>query len=150
MNGLIAKLYKQGLVSSGSIIGHLERLSAADKKIREIFEALGTEKNITSWDRDNYRTWTYLWGMSDELILFCAGKARGAVSPMAYMNRVLSSWYDQKITTVEQAQKFEFPGVISSLPAANAAKTAARPQNERTYTKQELDALIDDINKIEF
>ncbi|HEY8390087.1 MAG TPA: DnaD domain protein [Clostridia bacterium] len=144
MNGLIGKLYKQGLVSANSIISHLERLSVIDKKISEIFEALGIEKNITSWDRDSYRTWTYSWGMSDELILFCASKARGTASPMAYMNKILSTWYDQKITTLEQAKAFHFPST------ALDTQTTSKMQNERKYTQQELNALIDDITKVEF
>ena len=145
MNGFVSKLYKQGLVSSNSINSHVERLSAADKKIAEIFEALGIEKNITSWDRDSYRTWTYSWGMSDELILFCATKSKGTSSPMAYMNKILSSWYDQKITTLEQANSYAFPAANMPAQAPNA-----RMQNERKYTQQELNALIDDITKVEF
>jgi DnaD/phage-associated family protein len=145
MNGFVSKLYKQGLVSANSINSHVERLSAADKKIAEIFEALGIEKNITSWDRDSYRTWTYSWGMSDELILFCATKSKGTSSPMAYMNKILSSWYDQKITTLEQANSYAFPAANMPAQAPNA-----RMQNERKYTQQELNALIDDITKVEF
>lgn len=144
MNGLVHKFYKQGLVSSSSIIAHLERVSENDQKIKRIFEVLKIEKNITSWDRDSYRTWTYAWGLSDELILYCAELARGTTSPIAYMNKVLSSWYDQKVTTVEQAKEL----------AANHAKPdvskTLKPSTQRTYTQQELNALIDDITKVEF
>ncbi|NLC16719.1 MAG: DnaD domain protein [Clostridiales bacterium] len=142
MNGLVNKFYKQGLVSAGSIISHLERLSETDKKIKRIFEVLNIEKNITSWDRDSYRTWTYSWGLSDELILYCAELAKGAASPIAYMNKVLSSWHDQKIATVEQAKQI-------AAQKGDASKIA-KPSTQRTYTQQELNALIDDITKVEF
>lgn len=144
MNDLIKKFYKQGLVGSNSIISHLERLSAADTKIKSIFEALGIEKNITSWDRDSYRTWSYAWEMSDELILNCASKARGTVQPMAYMNKVLSSWHEQKITSPDQIKDYAFP---------SDTKTKTKEPDvyvSRKYTQQELNALIDDISEVEF
>jgi DnaD/phage-associated family protein len=144
MNDLVNKFYKQGLVSANSIGAHIERLSETDKKIKKIFETLNIEKNTTSWDRDNYRTWTYSWGLSDELILYCAEIAKGTASPMAYMNKVLASWYDQKITTVEQAKQ------SSVIQPKDNIVNVKRPSTQRTYTQQEFNALIDDITKVEF
>ncbi|HEY8443842.1 MAG TPA: DnaD domain protein [Clostridia bacterium] len=142
MNDLVNKFYKQGLVTADSISGHIERLSETDKKIKRIFETLNIDKNITSWDRDSYRTWTYSWGLSDELILYCAELAKGTASPIAYMNKVLASWYDQKIATVEQAKQLTAPQAASAPIQQPAAK--------RAYTLQELNALIDDVSKVDF
>jgi len=142
MNDLVNKFYKQGLVTANSISAHIERLSETDKKIKKIFETLNIEKNITSWDRDNYRTWTYSWGLSDELILYCAELAKGTASPMAYMNKVLASWYDQKITTIEQAK--------ASTSVQSAENSIQQPTAKRAYTQQELNALIDDVSKVDF
>lgn len=146
MNNLVNKFYKQGLISSSSIVQHLERLSATDSAIRRIFETLGLEKGITSWDRDSYRIWTYSWGFTDDLILFCAEKARGAVQPMAYMNKVLSIWNEQNIKTIEQAKDFKFP----SAAASSAPSQKEQLKATRQYTQADYDALIDDISKIEF
>lgn len=142
MNDLVNKFYKQGLVTANSISAHIERLSETDKKIKKIFETLNIEKNITSWDRDNYRTWTYSWGLSDELILYCAELAKGTASPMAYMNKVLASWYDQKITTIEQAK--------ASTSVQSVENSIQQPTAKRAYTQQELNALIDDVSKVDF
>ncbi|HEY8424262.1 MAG TPA: DnaD domain protein [Clostridia bacterium] len=144
MNDLVNKFYKQGLVSASSIISHLERLSETDKKIKRVFETLQIDRNITSWDRDSYRTWTYSWGLSDELILYCAELARGTTSPIAYMNKVLASWYKQKITTVEQAK------LVAAHQSKDDHYKTQKPSTQRTYTQQELNALIDDITKVEF
>ena len=58
---------------------------------------------------------------------------------MQYLNRVLSSWHDNDIKTLESAQKF-------TLPTATA-KT--EPLKGRSYSRDELNALIQSVDEVE-
>ena len=71
------------------------------------------------------------------MILEAAALAAGKNSPLPYMNSVLGAWKQKGIFSkelIEQPKK----------------RDSAHFENERTYTKEQLDRLIDDIDDIEF
>lgn len=143
MNAQIAKFYKRGLVSMASLEGHIDRSKATDELINRVFAELKLDKNITSWDRDFYRTWTYSWGMSQDLLLYCASLSTGRDHPLAYMNKILSTWHEEKITTVQQAKAQTAPS-----KQKETAKDAGLITHN--YSDSDFKAMIDNIEDIEF
>lgn len=143
MNEQIAKFYKRGLISISSLEQHIDRSKAADEQIRRIFEELGLDKNITSWDRDFYRTWTYSWGMNTDILLYCASLSAGRDHPLAYMNKILSAWHEAKVTTLMQAK---------TMPAPAKQKETAKDKGLITHVYSDSDyrAMIDNIEDVEF
>lgn len=142
LNDKIESFYRQGLVSVAAIQGKLTELSSADSQILEILAASGTaDKSVRSRDRDLYRTWTYAWGLPHELVLYAATLARTAAQPLPYINKILSDWNARGVKTVAAAK------------ALGTAPTA--PNNDQVikthdYTPEQLNALIDDIDGVEF
>lgn len=139
MGDIIANLSKQGIVSYEAITAHIVNVVARDKKLKDILREAGLSCNVNKWHIENYSKWSEQWGFSDELITYAASVSCGKVNPIPYMNAVLSSWKTNHITTTEQAQAL-----------AKQAPSQPNTFNNRVYTKEELDALIDDINDIEF
>lgn len=146
LNNKVADFYKQGLLSADNINGYMGRLSLVDDRIRAVHAELKISGNVTTRDRDSYRTWTYTWGFDDEVIKYSASLAAGAAYPFAYMNKILGDWHSRKITTLEQAKA----AAAQTVSQSGGKPAAAAPvlKQSRAYTQEEFSALIDDISRI--
>ena len=142
LDAQIQKFYREGFLTSSAISAQLERLSDADDRIAEVLAAAGQEISVTTRARDFYRTWTYAWEFTHDVILHAATLARTATQPMAYINKILADWKSKGLKTLEQCKSASAP---SFAPATQNA-----PLHTHTYTAQQLNALIDDINEVEF
>lgn len=141
---IILKFYKLGLISKESIDEHLTELLATDKKIKEILNCLGLSRQVNSFDREFYNTWINVWKMPEEVIQYAGNLASDKLQPMQYINKVLSNFYEKDIKTLEEAQKF----VPESQPVKKEKKIKQNFE-QRTYKKEELNALYDSIEEIE-
>ena len=138
MNGTITKFYAHGIVSLESLNQHIESGIKTDNIIKDIILACGLSRNVNSWDRDNYRTWTYSWKLSDEVILYGASLSKDKAQPMQYLNKILSDWKEKGIYTVDKAKEQSEQQTISK-PQQQKSGIAIR---QREYTKEELDAVF--------
>ena len=111
-----------------------------DKEIKNVLEKLGLQRNVNYLDRENYKTWKNNWKISDELLTFGCSLASDKNQPMQYLNRVLSSWHDNQIDTLEKAKKFALP---------NATPNTNTPLKGRSYSRDELNALIQSVDEVE-
>lgn len=138
MNGTITKFYAHGIVSLESLNQHIESGIKTDNIIKDIILACGLSRNVNSWDRDNYRTWTYSWKLSDEVILYGASLSKDKAQPMQYLNKILSDWKEKGIDTVDKAKE-QSEQQTTSKPQQQKSGIAIR---QREYTKEELDAVF--------
>lgn len=140
MDDLVAKMFKLGLVSLDALTQHISSLKKIDEQIKDILSSLGLNRLVTSFDRDFYSTWTTSWNMSDELINFAASISAGKSQPMQYMNKILASWKEKGVQTLEQAKAQTPQCETKSNPAAVKG---------HNYTKEQLDSLYDSLEEIE-
>jgi|AntRauTorcE11897_2_1112592.scaffolds.fasta_scaffold00001_484 DnaD/phage-associated family protein len=144
MNQTMQKFYKLGLVNVKSITEYTQSIIQTDKKIKNILENCGLHRKVTSWDRDNYRTWTYTWKFDLKLILYASELSAGKTNPISYMHKVLSNWYDQGIKTVEQAKK--------TKPNVGVGTTNKKTEHNfitRSYSDEEINALFDNLDEVD-
>ncbi len=139
MDDTVKTLYKKGLVTLSSIGDYVKTRAKEDEFIKTLLEITSTDRLPNEWDRTLLSTWRE-WGFDDEMIKACAAFATGKTNPFVYMNTVLSNWKSKGIRTPEQ---------IENSPA-NKTATSQHTANERTYTKEELDKLISDIEDVDF
>jgi len=137
MDEIIARLQQNGVVGYEATVNYFVRLAEEDAFIKEMLSLAGITRKPTNWDRDNLKLWQS-WNFSKEMILEAAKRAAGKESPIPYINAVLGRWKDKGVFT---------PDKIENTPEKRGGKHFA---NERTYTEQELDKLIDNIADIEF
>lgn len=142
MNGIVNKLYNQGLLSLESIAQFIAKTKLQDENIKKILEKAKLLRNVTTWDRDFYRTWTYSWNMPQDVIEYAASLAFDKAQPMQYVNKILGSWFEQKINTLEQAK---LAGEIFKSQLGKNDEAI----HSRKYTKEEIDSIIKDIDEIE-
>lgn len=136
----IMKLYKLGLVTEKSIEEHLISLVKQDEEIKQILEKLGLSRKVNYQDRDFWKTWKFSWNIPNELIDFAVEKAISKTMPMQYINKILSSWHSEGITTKAQAEKTKFEVAETSKEKVRATKT---------YEKEDLSALFDSLEEID-
>ena len=130
MNDVVEKFYKQGLISAESIDQFIGKSVENDNFIKAFFDEAGITRNVTSRDRDSYKVWTSSWGMTNDLIMLAAQKAKGNVSPVSYMNTLLSAWFK-----AEEAKAYKFE-----------KSTATETKVTKTYTSDQLNAMFDNLD----
>ena len=144
LDDTINKFFKLGLVTKQSLESHLLNLSKVDQQIKDILQAAGQDRTLNSIDRDFYRTWTYNWMLTDELILYAATLANNTTSAISYMNAILADWHQKGIKTVLEAQKI---APKANLKLANQSPQAIQNSKPTTImTSQELNSLFDSLD----
>lgn len=143
MNNTINKFYNHGIVSLQSLNQEIENSIKTDNIIKNILQACGLSRNVNSWDRDFYRTWTYSWKLNDELILYGASLSKDKAQPMQYLNKILADWKDKNIDTVDKAK--EISQSNTQTKSKNTKNSAIIRQRE--YTKEELESVFSNIDE---
>ncbi|MEG1581886.1 MAG: DnaD domain protein [Clostridia bacterium] len=142
MNAVVLKFYKLGLVNTDSIGQHVSQLVSTDENISQILETCGIIRNVNSWDRAFYRTWTYSWNISDEIIMYLATLSKGKTQPMQYLNRLLSTTNEKGLKTLKDVKE-----KITLVPETGT--NVAKQFMAREYNEKQLEALFDSLDNIE-
>lgn len=141
MDDTVNSLYKKGLVSLNSIADYLKNRAAEDAFIKTLLDITATDRLPNEFDRKCVANWRE-WGFNDEMITLAAGFAQGKMQPIIYMNNVLSNWKTIGAFTPDK--------VPARKPNTAVAGGSQHTKNERTYTKEQLDALLTDIEDLNF
>lgn len=144
MNTVVQKFYKLGLVSTQAIAQYFDHILAADNKIKEILDATGLLRSVSSFDRELYKTWTENWSYSHDEILLIAGCSKDKASPMTYINKIIASLNENNIHGEKDIKKY--------LEKSTTQKqTIPAKQNYMThnYTSEELNAVFDSLDDVE-
>lgn len=140
MNAIVNKFFKLGTVSLQSINQYFEDMIAYDEKIKTILIKLNLNRNVNNWDRSFYKTWTEDWKINDQLFAYAIELSKDKIQPMNYLNKTLSSFYEMKIQTVEDAKKLGL--YIGGCEQKSTLKG-------RSYTASELNSLFDSLDELE-
>lgn len=141
MDETINNLHKKGLIGLVDIADYVKRRAKDDEFIKSLLSLTGTVRSPNDWDRKNLSTWRE-WGFSDEMILEASKISGGRNNPMIYMSSVLSNWKNKHILAPEDLPKTQ--------PQIATNNSAVHFENERTYTKEELNDLISNIDDVDF
>ena len=137
MDGIVERFFQMGLTTPAGIDKYVTDKVEKDKFIHELLAALGLTRNVANIDRDFYATWTDTWNFKPEIINYAATLAIDKASPMAYLNKILASWFEKKITTLNEAKKANY-----AAPAVNITR--------HSYSDAELKSLFQNIEEVKF
>ncbi|MDR0850804.1 MAG: DnaD domain protein [Christensenellaceae bacterium] len=141
MDSVINKFAKLGVITLPALSQYIEQTSTGDNKIKQILEHLGIMRNVNHFDRENYKTWISTFGFGDELIDYAVNLAAG--KNMQYLNQVLTNFYHNKISTVDQAKKQQPMSSTKPVPSAKTALT-------RSYSDEEINAVFANLDDIDW
>lgn len=140
----ISRLYDRGLITLSSIVDYVKNAARLDEFIRELFTLCSVNRRPTDWDRQTVSTWLN-WGFSDEMIKRAVSLSAETSRPLVYTNSVLSDWKSKGILTPEK-----IPETPYSTKSAEPSGKTIHFENERKYTKEQLDSLVKSIDEIDF
>ncbi len=143
MNVTINNLMKLGYITLDSIVNYINDFNATDKFISKILEYLGISRKPNGWDRENVKIWRRDWNFSDDVILEASKRATGTQNPIPYMNAILSNWKSKGAYTLEEVNKIAPPSIKNGVQ-----NKTQHFENERQYTQEELDKLLDQVDDI--
>lgn len=136
-DGVVQKLFKLGIVSIDALNEYLIELNTIDQKILVILETLGLKRNVNSFDRNYYKTWTDDWNFNQDMIEYASNLSAGKTSAMQYMNKVLSNWKQQNVYSLDKAK---------NVPAETNNSTS---DNKVEISKERMSALFGNIEFVD-
>lgn len=145
MEQSVQKFYKKGLVSVASIDNHLSEIMATDSRIKDILQKLGIDRRVNSFDRSFYRTWTFSYKYSDEIIDYAISLSAGKLNSMQYANSIITNWYDSGLKSIEEIKK---QPNISTQPKKQTTSFERKSFSSRNYSEEELNALFDNLEDV--
>lgn len=159
MDNLMKKLYKLGILTSESLLEYLGQLVKGDAQIKTVLEKLGLSRRVNSFDREMFKTWTEAWNMSEELIAHAASLSLGKLSPLQYMNRLLATWHEKGVKSVEESkavlaspESMKGGKSFSDMTSSNKQKEAMKILQQRKYSAElkAKTALVEALKDDEF
>ena len=127
MNEQIETLFANGIVSKDSVKQYLKGKNDALKLFAKIRETSGaTGKNAVGLSL--IETWRN-WNFSDEMIMQAANRATGTTSPIPYINKILSDWKREGVTSPDK--------IPTNAPTTNKSTTAYSAQIENANAKSD-------------
>ena len=159
MDNLMKKLYKLGILTSESLLEYLGQLVKGDAQIKTVLEKLGLSRRVNSFDREMFKTWTEAWNMSEELIAHAASLSLGKLSPLQYMNRLLATWHEKGVKSVEESkavlaspESMKSGKSFSDMTSSNKQKEAMKILQQRKYSAElkAKTALVEALKDDEF
>ncbi|MDR0461747.1 MAG: DnaD domain protein [Christensenellaceae bacterium] len=135
IDDVVEKFYKLGITTPSGIDAYISSMVTRDKAIKEIVSGFGLSRPVANIDRDFYTTWTDTWNFTPEIINYAATLSIDKSSPMAYLNKVLASWFEKKITTLDAAKKSGY-----TVPAVNMTR--------HSYSSEQLKSLFANFDEV--
>ena len=83
--------------------------------------------------------------MSDELIAEAVNDSRDKFNPMQHLNKLLSLWHNNNVKTVAESKNY----TITTSSYYAPKKKVVNNQKNREYSKNELNALFDNLEEVE-
>ncbi len=139
-NTLVQKLYKLGVLTKEALSEYLESVVSEDDQIKKLLQTLGLSRRVNAFDRESFKTWSQQWGFDYSIIEYAASLSANKLSPFPYMARLLSTWHDKGVKTLEDAKKQT--SSIEPQPLKSQIKG-------RSYSKSDYEALFQSIDEIE-
>ena len=139
-DGMLEDLYSEGIVDEQSVRDYG---SARDRQLR-LLQKIQTSCGIirkTQSALDMLGTWRS-WNFSEPMILEAAKRASGATAPLPYMNKLLSEWKREGITSPEAIpDQTHLPSARKEVRSEAAVSADARTERERWYAARRRAAL---------
>ena len=134
-DNVVQKLFKLGILSLEALHEYLNDLVALDNKIANILTQLNIKRNVNSYDRNYYNTWTNDWGFDDDMLSYATTLSVDKANSIQYMNKILSNWKNQGVKNLEQAKQQSVVNNVEAKPSVN-----------NKYSKEELNALFSNLD----
>ncbi|MEG0511312.1 MAG: DnaD domain protein [Clostridia bacterium] len=137
---LLSAWRDRGIATAEDAKTYLATIAAQNKRLKELFAICGKEDGCTQANREMLKKWREQWQVTEPLLDLVAEYAKNVDKPMPYMDKLLQSWHDESVTTVEAAraehQRFADAGAKG---AGKPIERGAKKLMEQQYEQREYD-----------
>lgn len=144
LDNMVKTMFKLGVISQESINQHLQELDGMDNEIKEVLNSIGLFRNVTNSDRTFFMVWKFDWETPTPVLMHASALAKNKTQPMVYLNKILATYFENQIDTIEKAKEFD-----KKQKSTNTTQTTQAGFKGRSYTAEKLNALFDNIDEIE-
>lgn len=137
VDGILKEWQAQGIEGEEDIKKYQRKQDTIDRRIKQVFDTAGIDRSISENDRKVYLRLTQEKGLAHDVLLYAAEYSSIKDKPFEYMMKVLNSWAEQGVDTLEKAKKQNLSSVF--------AKSAGTVQRE--YTNEEKEQRKQDAYK---
>lgn len=126
----------EGIYTRTQAEAYIEDMQRKEGRVRKLLEAAGLERRPSMSDLSLYEAWR---GKYDEAVIdYAAQCARGMQVPMKYMDKLLSSWSSEGVTTPEEARARHEAGRPGPASPARGAGNPALDYEQREYRDEDF------------
>lgn len=147
MDNSIQKFSKLGLTTASSINGYLSEILEVDEEIKTVLTALNLDRRVNTYDRSFYRTWTYSYNFSRDIIDYAVSIAKGSSNTMQHVNNILTMWHEKGLKTLDEIKTSKVDNVTPTVKKDNSF--VGKSFTQRSYTNEELNALFDNLDELD-
>lgn len=133
---LVEKWHGKGIRDQEGVERYLALVKRQNAFLQGLFAAMGAELSPSPADRELLCKWREDWAFSDEVLTEVAGYARGKSAPMAFMNKVLESFYKKDAKSLAAVRKAHEEHAQNAAPPA---KKRGKIVIEQQYNQREYD-----------
>ena len=147
----LAQWHELGLHTGEALEMYLDEVRMDNRALAPVFAACSIDRRIVRADREMLRRWRDEWKLPEKLWVLAAQYARGSRSPMQVIDKILSDWFAKGIRdeAAARSEHAAHTGDVRTMPAASGTRpvreVAQHRYGQRTYTKEEDDALFTDL-----
>lgn len=138
MDETVAKFAKLGIFTSRDFDEYVAVVAEKDKLVQQMVDALDLSRKVNSFDRKQYKAFESI--ATHDVIIYAASLAKTANSPYAYLSKLLTSFKEQGLSTVEEIKR-------------STVKTTQRSDNtdmlRHNYSKQDWEAVYTSIEDLD-
>ncbi|MEA4853664.1 MAG: DnaD domain protein [Christensenella sp.] len=125
------------LSTADDIKKHLKKQNTLDRKIRQFYECAGVQKTLTEADRKNYIRLTQEKGLSHEVLLYAAEISSLFENPLSYMQKVLNSWAENGVDTLDKAKKQNLSRTFGDAKSKKEFEQRSYTEEQRQQRKED-------------
>ncbi len=134
LNQIARSWFEEGIRTPEEAEAHGARHRKSATRHRAIIQYLGIKHNLTGAEQALLEKWTDEWAFSNEVIIRACMESTGSKNPMQYINRVLESWVEQGVRTVDDVDKVLSEHKRKTVTVDSAQTTRARRTPARSST----------------
>lgn len=150
LDRLLESLYMNGISDADSMLVYMNKLHEHDTDINAVKNVFKDGGEIKESERTYIKKWLEDYSFPIDLVLFAAEISISADKPWAYMNKILTSWKNSGITTVETA-KASINGNQNNTKSqqnktVNNKKYSFTNIDSHNYTEEDYSSMFDDFS----
>lgn len=136
---LLSAWNSKGFKTAIEVQAHLKKVQEQNVRLKELYRKAGRETAPTLADRELIQKWQGEWAFSDELVGKAAELARGMGKVTQYMDKVLGSWYQAGVITLQAAEEENIRHREATVQRTEESSKTGKKVMEQQYQQREYD-----------